>query len=220
MDFLATGLLTLGQLQPAAELYRKAIATDPLRIDFYANLALTLLAQGQPDTAGQATRKALALQPDYPGLYTDLAEIDILRGDAAAAVRNAKKETDPVFGPWSRAAALQIGPDHQQADAALRDYIAKYGKTQPFLVASLYGLRKQPDQMFEWLQRARTQRDPDLFLSLLNDAFVLPYQHDPRFVALCKQIGLPLPGEVLPTLAGTTSSELPPTTTDAAASKP
>ncbi|MGH8233364.1 MAG: tetratricopeptide repeat protein [Rhodanobacteraceae bacterium] len=198
MDFLASGLQTLGQLQPAAALFRKAIATDPLRPDFYASLASVLLAQGQLNAAEQATRKALALQPDSPQMYSYLAQIDILRGDAAAAVRDAKQETDPVFGPWARALAQQIGPDHKQADAALHAYIAKYGKTQPYNVAELYGLRKQPDEMFEWLQRAWTQQAPVLINNLLSDPLVLAYQHDPRFAALCKQAGLPLPGRPLP----------------------
>jgi Flp pilus assembly protein TadD len=227
MGFLAIGLSNMGQLQPAVELYRKAIATDPLRTGFYTILANTLLTQGQLDAAEQATRKALALQPDYPalylnlasidmargqldaaeqalnkalalqpngpGLYATLAQVNILRGDAAAAVHDAKKETDPVVGPWSRSAALQIDPDHQQADVALRDYIAKNGKAQPYLVAGLYGLRKQPDEMFEWLQRAWTQHDSNLIANLLNDPFVLAWQHDPRFAALCKQAGLPRP---------------------------
>ncbi len=213
MSFLALGLANLGQLQPAVELYRKAIATDPLRTDFYANLAGVLLAQGQLDAAEQATRKALALQPDLPGLYTNLAEIDILRGDAAAAQRDAKQGTDPVAGPWIRAMAQQIVRDRKQADAALHDYIAKFGKTQPYLVADLYALRKQPDAMFEWLQRAWTQHDPNfsgggVFLAsgLLSDPLVLVYQHDPRFAALCKQAGLPLPGEALPAAAGTAAT--------------
>ena len=207
MSFLANGLSTLGQPQPAADLFRKAIATDPLRPDFYANLAVVLLAQRQLDAAEQATRKALALQPDFPQLYSYLTQIDILRGDAAAAARDAKQETDPMAGPWIRAMAQQIGPDHKQADAALHDYITKNGKDQPYLVANLYALRKQPDDMFERLQRAWTQHDPNfgggglLNNGLLGDPFVLAWQHDPRFAALCKQAGLPLPGRPLPAAA-------------------
>ncbi|MEO7067530.1 MAG: hypothetical protein ABI114_11520 [Rhodanobacter sp.] len=125
MSFLAYGLDNLGQLQPAADLFRKAIATDPLRASWYNSLAFVLAAQGQLDAAEQATRKALALQPDFPGLYSALAGINILRGDAAAAVRDAKQETDPLLGPTIRVAAQQIGRDRQQADTALRDYIVK-----------------------------------------------------------------------------------------------
>ena len=195
MSYLATGLANTGQLQAAVDLFRKTIATDPLRAGFYTSLANALLAQRQLDAAEQAIRKALVLQPDYPVAYTLLAEVDILRGDAVAARRDAKQETDPVYGPWIQAMARQIGPDHKQADAALHDYIAKNGKDQPYLVADLYALRKQPDQMFEWLERAFTEIDPDI--NLLTDPFVLVYQHDPRFAALCKAAGLPLPSEAL-----------------------
>ena len=69
MNFLTFGFSKLGQLQPAIELYRKAIATDPLRPDFYAALASDRLEQAQLDAQQQATCKALTLQPDFPALY-------------------------------------------------------------------------------------------------------------------------------------------------------
>ena len=193
MTFLAYGLATVGQLQQAADLFRKVIATDPLRADWYGTLASILLGTRQLDAAEQASRKALALQPDFPGMYANLAQIDILRGDAAAARHDAKLETDPTYGAWVRAMAEQIAPDRKQADAALHDYIAKYGNAQPYYVADLYALRKQPDDMFEWLNRAVAQNDPAIF-SLLFDPFPLAYRDDPRFAALCKQAGLPASG--------------------------
>lgn len=197
MDFLAYGLQVVGQLQPAAELFRKAIATDPLRADFYSNLANVLMAQHDLDAADQATRKALSLQPDYPELYTQLALIDILRGDAAAAQRDAGAETDPVYGPWARALAQQLVQDRAQADAALNDYIQNDGAQQPYQVAGLYALRQESDAMFEWLKRAAAQHDPN-FGNLLSDPLILRYADDPRFAALAKQAGLPLPGKLLP----------------------
>ncbi|MEO7050899.1 MAG: tetratricopeptide repeat protein, partial [Rhodanobacter sp.] len=180
MNFLAGGLANVGQLQPAVELFRKAIASDPLRAGFYVSLANVLVGQRQLDAAEQTIRKALFLQPGYPVAYTLLAVVDILRGDAAAAVRDAKLETDPVYGPWVQTMALQIGPDRKKADLAMREYVAKNAKDMPYLVGDLYALRKQPDQMFEWLNRALTERDPSI--NLLTDPFVLAYQSDPRFV--------------------------------------
>jgi predicted Zn-dependent protease len=238
-------LSEVGQLQPSVELYRKAIATDPLRPNFYVNLAAVLIEQGQLEAAEWVTRKALALQPGYPelyvnlasidvvrgqldaaeqairkalalqpnglGLYATLAQIDILRGDAASALRNANRETDPDSKAWALAATAQIASDQKKSDVALQGYLAKYGKTQPYLVADLYALRKQPGDMFDWLRRARTQPDPNFLRSLLNDPFVLAYQHDPRFAALCKEAGLPLPGQSLPVTAGSASATLPAT---------
>ena len=191
MNFLAVGLANIGQLQAAVDLFRQTIATDPLRAGFYAGLANALLGQRQLDAAEQAIRKTLVLQPGFPVAYTLLAEVGILRGDAAAAQRDAKQETDPVYGPWIQAMALQIGADRKQADAALREYIASNGKDQPYLVADLYALRKQPDLAFEWLERAWKVNDPAI--NLLTDPFVLAYRHDPRFAALCKAGGLPVP---------------------------
>ncbi|HEY9110973.1 MAG TPA: hypothetical protein VIM92_04260 [Rhodanobacteraceae bacterium] len=202
MNYLAGGLENFGQLQAAVDLYRKTIANDPLRVDIYVNLVLALLGQRELDSAEQVIRKALALQPGYPWLHGYLTEVDVLRGHAAAAERDAAKEADPVYGPWARALAQQIDPDHRKADAALRDYIAKQGKDQPYFVADLYAVRKQPDEMFEWLQRAWSQRDPNFSGLLLTDPFVLVYQHDPRFADLCKQAGLPLPDHVLTVAAG------------------
>lgn len=197
MDFLAGGLENLGQLQAAVAMYRKILAIDPLRVDIYSNLALGLLGQRELDAAEQVTRKALGLQPDFPGLYATLTEIDVLRGNVNAARTDAARETDSAYGPWARVLAQQIGPDRRQADAALRNYVAKQGKDQPYFVADVYALRKQPDEMFDWLQRAWSQNDPT-FAGLLTDPFVLAYEHDPRFAAFCKQAGLPLPGMKLP----------------------
>lgn len=194
MVFLAFGLLNEGRLKQAAAKFREAIATDPLQYGWYAGLATALLAQGQLDAAERATRKALALQPEYPGLYGNLTQIDVLRGDVAGALRDARQEANPVLGTWARALAQQIGPDHKQADAALQNYIARNGKTQPYLVADLYALRRQPDRMFAWLQRALAQHDPQL-TGLLYDPFALTYRHDPRFAALFRQAGLPMPGQ-------------------------
>lgn len=200
MNSLAVGLENLGQLEAAAAMYRKILAADPMRVDIYSNLALTLLAQHRLDTAERVTRKALALQPDFPGLYATLTSIDVLSGDAKAAQHAAANETDPTYGPWARALAAQIGADHDKADAALRRYITKYGETRPYYVADLYAVRKQPDEMFTWLQRAWTARDPAF--NPLSDPFVLAYQHDRRFVALCRQAGLPLPGQSVAVAAG------------------
>jgi TolB-like protein/tetratricopeptide (TPR) repeat protein len=192
MSFLAGGLQWVGRLQPAARLLRDAIATDPLRTDFYASLAGVLMAEGQLDAAEEAARKALVLQPDYPYLDATMTQIDILRGDVAAARRDASQGSDPVFKPWAQALAEQIDPDRQQADAALHAYVVPNEKEQPYLVADLYALRKQPDEMFPELQRALAQQDPN-FGNLLSDPFVLAYRHDARFARLCRQAGLPLP---------------------------
>lgn len=195
MTFLAYGLANIGEARQAAALFREAINTDPLQASWYAPLVSMLMADGQLDDAERAAHKALQLQPGFPGMYANLALIDILRGDAVAAERDAAQEADPVFSPWVRTMAQQVGSDRAKADAALREYVAKYGATEPYLVADLYAARKQPDDMFKWLDRAWNDHDPYLS-SMLYDPFPLAYRNDPRFAALCQRAGLPLAGQV------------------------
>lgn len=126
-------------------------------------------------------------------------------------------EADPTYGPWALALAQQINPDRQQADSALHDYITRHGKDLPYYVADLYALRKQPDDMFAWLQRAWTQRDPNF--NLVTDPFVRPWRHDPRFAALWKEAGLPLPGEA-PAATSTPSGDSPLAGTEPPARRP
>lgn len=204
MAFLAVQYAALGQLQQSVGLYRKAIATDPLRADWFNNLSVALAAKGDFDEAEQAIRKTIELQPDYPGAYLQLSDIEFLRGEVKAAMRDAGKETDPDARAFALASVKQVNHDAGMADAALHDYIEHYGNTQPFNVADLYALRGQPDEMFQWLQRARGPNGAVLAANLLDDPLALRYKTDPRFAALCKQLGLPVPGEPLPAVSSTT----------------
>ena len=93
------------------------------------------------------------------------------------------------------ALAKQLGSDRTAADTALKDYIDQYGKTAPYIVAELYALRRQPDEMLEWLERGAAQYDLTMMLSLYGDPLLRPYHDDPRFAAFCRKVGLPVPGE-------------------------
>ena len=48
------------------------------------------------------------------------------------------------------------------------------------------------DKMFEWLERAYTERDSGL-TQLLVTPFLLTYREDPRFAALCQKLKIPVP---------------------------
>ncbi len=67
----------------------------------------------------------------------------------------------------------------------------------PFQIAAVYGLRKEPDKMFEWLDRAYTGRDAGL-TQLLVTPFILKYKNDPRFAAFCQKLKVPVPPTAVP----------------------
>ncbi len=56
----------------------------------------------------------------------------------------------------------------------------------------MYAYRKEPDKVFEWLERAYALHDPRL-ITLLADPLLRAYQSDPRFAAVCTKMRLPVP---------------------------
>ena len=59
-----------------------------------------------------------------------------------------------------------------------------------FQIASMYALRKEPNEMFAWLDRAYAVNDLGL-PQLLIAPFLNKYRDDPRFTALWQKIKLP-----------------------------
>ncbi|HZX69359.1 MAG TPA: tetratricopeptide repeat protein, partial [Rhodanobacter sp.] len=207
--FLSNVLAARGEFDGAEQAARKAVALQPDDPANLLKLVVILDTRGHTDEAIRTVSKALALQPDYPGAHAMLAALDIRRGDPAAALRNAAKETDPDQKAYAVALARQAGPDHAAADAALNAYIDKYGRQDPpdyGGIAEMYALRKQPDAMFQWLQRGVAQHDNVTIGNLLPDSLLFPYQHDPRFAALLQKVGLPVPGETPPAASSSTAS--------------
>ena len=94
----------------------------------------------------------------------------------------------------SQAMALQAGKDRAAADAALANLIADYGDVAAYQVAQVQALRNDADATFEWLERARANRDPGVGNTMI-DPLVMRYKEDPRLAAFCETVGLPPPTE-------------------------
>lgn len=183
-------LATLGQCGRAADLVQQALMTNPRNGDWYYALSQYLACGGRMADAQQALRTAIALQPQGTAYHEGAAVLAILRGDAEAALAAAQEEPP---GPWhdiAMALALQIGPDRKAADAVLKNLIAKYADLGPYQIAEAYALRRDPDAVFQWLDRAWKQHDPGISY-LLYDPLILRYREDPRFAAFCHKVGLP-----------------------------
>ena len=185
-----------GRLAEAENVARQTLALDPLGVTRYLNLARILIGGGRYDEAEAALRKAIELQPAAARLHVHLTTIDVLRGNAAAALQDAQLEPSGSWRDYSLALAQQAQSDRAAADAALQKLIKEDSVTGPFQIAAVYGLRNEPDKMFEWLDRAYTERDPGL-TQLLVTPFILTYKNDPRFAAFCQKLKLPVPTTVV-----------------------
>ena len=181
-----------GRLAEAENVARQTLALDPLGVTRYFNLARILIGGGRYDEAEAALRKAVALQPAAARLHVHLTTIDVLRGNATGALQDAQLEPPGSWRDYALALAQQAQSDHATADAALQTLIDNDAVSGPFQIAAVYGLRHEPDKMFEWLDRAYTERDSGL-TQLLVTPFILNYKDDPRFVAFCQKLKIQFP---------------------------
>ena len=181
-----------GRLTEAENIMRQTLALDPLGVTRYLNLARILIGGGRYDEAEATLRKAIELQPAAARLHAYLTILDVLRGNAAAALQDAQLEPKGFWQDYALALAQQAQSDHATADAALQKLINEDAVSGPFQIAAVYGLRKEPDKMFEWLERAYTEHDPGL-TQLLVTPFILNYKDDPRFAAFCQKLKLQVP---------------------------
>jgi len=181
-----------GRLVEAESVARQTLALDPLGVTRYFNLARILIGGGRYDEAEAALRKAVALQPAAARLHVHLTTIDVLRGNATGALQNAQLEPPGSWRDYAMALARQMQSDRPAADAALQKLINENAASGPFQIAAVYGLRNEPDKMFEWLDRAYTERDSGL-TQLLVTPFILNYKDDPRFAAFCQKLNVQFP---------------------------
>jgi tetratricopeptide (TPR) repeat protein len=187
-------LASFGQVDQGIELTRQALATEPLRANWYTWLAIYLSGLNRLDEAERAIRRSIELQPGAAWYHFVLTMIEVQRGNAQAALAAAQQEPPGLWQDAALALARQIGTDRSAADAALKTLIEKDAGGAPFQIAEVYALRRDAKSTFEWLDRAWNSRDAGV-TDLLYDPFILRYKDDPRLAAFCRKVGLPVPGE-------------------------
>ena len=141
---------------------------------------------------GKRFAKGLELQPNASRFHTYLATLDVLQNRPAQATANAQLENEGFWRDYAVALVQQAQGDQSAADARLKDFIAKDSNGGAFQIAVFYAIRKEPDQMFKWLDTAYDTHDPGL-TQLAVTPFFLPYRDDPRFTALCQKLNVRVP---------------------------
>jgi TolB-like protein len=180
-------LAALGNLDEAEKMNQQAIDIDPFLVSAYLNRARNQMARAQLDAAEATLRKILELQSDTSHVYAYLTVVDLQRGNAAAALRDAALEPEGFWHDYAVTLAQQAQGDHAAAEAALTTFVAKYGHGGPYQVAIVYAFRKEPGQMFKWLDNAYAERDSGL-TQLMVTPFLLDYRDDPRFADFCREL--------------------------------
>jgi TolB-like protein/Flp pilus assembly protein TadD len=182
-----------GRLEEALALRQDTLTLDPLHAVYHSNAGNILAGLGRLEEAEAAYRKALELQPTMRTAHASLSLIAIRKGDLDTALREAELEAPGLIQTHALALARTARGDKEQADAALQKLIEQAAERSPSRIASVYAARGEAAKMFEWLERAYDVREPVMVAALGAFPSFAPYYSDPRFIALCNKIGMPVP---------------------------
>jgi len=77
-----------------------------------------------------------------------------------------------------------------ESQAALDALIAKYGHAAAYQIATVYAWRGEKQATFDWLERARVQRDAGLTMVKV-DPLLRSVRDDPRYAEFLRKMKLP-----------------------------
>ncbi|HEX3419790.1 MAG TPA: tetratricopeptide repeat protein [Candidatus Udaeobacter sp.] len=189
---LCMSLLAQGRLTEAETTCQEALSLDPLLTTLWYNLGRIRVGIGHYKEAEEVLRKGLELQPGASRFHTYIATLDILQDRPAEALAEAQLENEGFWRDFAIALVQQALGERSVADAALKDFVARDSEGSAFQIAVLYAVRKDPDQMFQWLDTAYAAHDSGM-VQLAITPFFYPYRDDPRFIALCQKLNVQLP---------------------------
>ena len=189
-DLLARVIVYLGRIDDAERQARQAVELDPLSVATLGNLGRVLFYAGKLDEANAVAQKAAELQPTAASSHRWQVLVAVQRHDGETALREAQLEPDGGFRRFELALAHYVRGDHETADVALADFIAKDQGGFAYQIAEVYAVRREVDKTFEWLQSAFDKHDAGM-LSLLVDPVLRGLHDDPRYKNLVAKVGLP-----------------------------
>jgi len=187
VDAAASATL-FGRFDEGLRLARRSVELDPLNATRRAGLGQLEYWMGALDEAVADLKRSLELDPQGQG-HILLAEIYVIQGRSQDALAEIEHEREGPIRLQHYAIAYHVLGKEKESDAALQELITKHQTIAAFQVAEVYAFRNQPDEAFEWLDRAYALRDGGV--SLTNVEPLLKNLHgDPRYTAFLKKLNL------------------------------
>jgi tetratricopeptide (TPR) repeat protein len=162
---------------------------DPVNAQARAFLAACLSGAGEQEEARAEYTREIELNPSAPNSYAGMGTTYLLQGKFEEAATVAQKDV----ADWGRLLIVSCARWAQkrvpESDAALAELIKTTSETGAYQIAEVYAYRDDKDKAFEWLQRARRQRDAGL-PGLRADRLLTNLHSDPRWDAFLRKVGL------------------------------
>jgi len=180
---------SLGRFDDAIALGRRAVELDPLSVGAHVSLGMRAYYAGQRDLAIASYQKALELNPVDPAAHYLLSLVYLAEAKPQQALMEVQQQSRGAGRYVGEALIYMALGRTQESDGALRMLVKNYPKEAAYQIAEVYAVRGETDRAFEWLERARTQRDAGLS-AIMGDPLLKNLHDDPRYAAFLKKMRL------------------------------
>jgi len=178
-----------GEMTRAIELYRQAVALDPVNPRARSFLAFNLAVAGQFAEAQAEFPRVVELNPAAPWAHAGLGLSFLIEGKFEEAEVAAHDDA----GEWAQlliVACARWGEKRiPESDAALAQLTESFADVAAYQIAEVHAYRGDKDRAFEWLERARRQRDGGL-AGMRRDPLLANLHSDPRWNTFLRTMGL------------------------------
>ena len=188
-------LRATGRLEEAIQEIRRAQALDPLSRAISRDLGRTLYSMRRYQDAIREYRQALDFEPDFPSGYLHLGMAYAAQGsrrealEALLKARSLPGGNPLILGGLGHCYGLLGQPAEARKILGELEALSKREFVSPMSRAFVYIGLGQRDQAFQWLERARQERDGWLAWLKVDPMFD-SLRADPRFASLLRQVGL------------------------------
>jgi serine/threonine-protein kinase len=176
-----------GRFKPAINLLDRAISRNPVVLNKLLRLGLAYEFAGDYDQALVTYRQLLGLNPDYPGVYAFRARVKLAQAKPESALKEADQEVQPFWQRYARILALDALGRLDESNPELEAMIRENSHNAAFQLAEIHAMRGNVDLAFQWLERAREQRDGGMS-ELLGNPLLLSLHEDERWPELVNRI--------------------------------
>ena len=197
--YYALFLLISARFDDALDEMRRTLEVDPLGVETNTAYGQTLFWARKYDPAITQLRRAVELDPDFSPTHEILADVYAKAKRYGLAVKELARATR-LGGDDAAAADLETRYAKEGFEPAVRHFYsdqfetwsgeAQLGWVSPIRLALLCINAGDHDAAFDWLEKARVERQPWLTYLRTDPAFD-PLRDDPRFDALVKKVGGP-----------------------------
>ena len=178
-----------GDAERGITLYRQAVALDRVNPQALSFLAFNLALTGQFAEARAEYARVVELNPAAPWAHAGLGLASLIKGRFEEAAVAAQDDA----GEWAQlliVACARWGEKRiPESDAALAQLTETFADTAAYQIAEVHAYRGEKDRAFEWLERARRQRDGGL-AGMRRDPLLANLKEDPRWNAFLHTVGL------------------------------